>query len=1109
VNLEGWSLTDERANLKKWRFPSTVLPPSEYLIVFASKKNRRVPNGELHTNFKLKAGGDYLALVKPDGVTVASEFAPAYPPQITGASYGLSMSDRSATLLSTGAALRVMIPTGDIGLNWLNPDFDDSGWMAARNGVGFEAGTNYAAFLGTNLRSSMLGKSASAYVRVPFIVPEVSFEKLKLRLRYDDGFVAYLNGWEVARRNAPRPAQWNSTATAGHGSVTASSLEENFDGETNAYVLSQLEGATRPKISSASEGTAGRFLRLVNGRITNQVNSIAFPLGATGAADTVIADFDFRCKGTSEGTDRLAFLLVPASVYGRSGEGVSLATLRDMKEPNLPGVFALVILQNSQTRQAAVSLYWDGTRRLTANLPGGLLGSRQFHHVQIRLQHGEKGAQVTASFTADANGRKQTITPINDTFVAGLRPFEQRVQFAARSGQWDHTIDLDSIRVQSFAGPGGAAEEFDLSGQIDLLKPGTNWLALHGLNRAANDPGFLLLPELIVGYGAVQTNAPLYFATPTPRAVNRDGYTAVSPTPEFSERAGVFAEAVSLQMKAGSGIVHYTLDGSEPTANSRAYSGPIVLEHSTIVKARTFTPGLLPSAMVTENYTLLDPEAARFTSNLPLIILNSHGQYLSPYNKVAVSIRFIDIQSGRASLSGPADFDGRASINIRGHSTIRQSKSSYTVRLKDDHDDKVKASLFGLPKDSDWVLYAPFCDKTLIRDALAYDLSNQMGRYAPRTRFVEVFLERSGGRLSLRDYIGVYVLEEKIKRGKHRVNIEEMTSSDNTEPAISGGYIFKRDHSMRFEPSFNTSLRHVPFMYVEPKGQEITREQKLWLSQFMNQFERALYGADFADPQRGYAKYLDVDSFIDQHWLIEMSKNIDGFRYSAFLHKDRGGKLQVGPAWDWNLSFGNADYHEGWKPDSWYTEMLRENELCWYRRLSEDPEFMQRCIDRWGDLRRNVFAPSNILARVDQMAAQLREGQARNFRRWPILGRNINPNYFVGDTYEEEINWMKKWIQRRIAWIDNQFPAPPQLSRPEGPIERGTTITLRGGGKIYYTLDGTDPRLRGGAVSPKARAYSGPIKLQENASLFARAHQGNGWSSPTSIRYDLNRNGVK
>jgi spore coat protein CotH len=404
----------------------------------------------------------------------------------------------------------------------------------------------------------------------------------------------------------------------------------------------------------------------------------------------------------------------------------------------------------------------------------------------------------------------------------------------------------------------------------------------------------------------------------------------------------------------------------------------------------------------------------------------------------------------------------------------------------------VKASLLGLPKESDWVLYAPYADKTLMRDVLAYELSNAMGRYAPRTRFVEVFIDRSGGKLARRDYMGVYVLVEKIKRDKNRVNIA--AADDSAARTTDPSFIIKRDHSDRYEPSFRTG-RGNHFFYVYPDPEEMSREQMSGISRHMSRVEASIYGDEFRDPAKGYAAFLDVGAFIDQHLLIEMSKNIDGFRYSAFVHRDRGGKVVVGPAWDWNLSFGNADYYDASDPTGWYTDQLRESEICWYRRLSEDPEFMQRTIDRWGELRRSVFATGRVLGRVDEIAAQLNEAQERNFTRWPIMGRRVNPNEFVGDSYAEEVKWMKQWIQRRMEWMDRQFPAAPVISEAQG------VVTLKNGsGKIYYTLDGSDPRLPGGGVSRKAVAYSAPLKSSEAGKLTARAHRGNTWSAPVSVR---------
>jgi hypothetical protein len=499
-----------------------------------------------------------------------------------------------------------------------------------------------------------------------------------------------------------------------------------------------------------------------------------------------------------------------------------------------------------------------------------------------------------------------------------------------------------------------------------------------------------------------------------------------------------------------------------------------------------------------------------------------------------------------------------------------------------------------MPKESDWILYAPYPDKTLMRDVLAYELSNQLGRWAPRTRFVEIFVSETGRKIARRDYLGVYVLMEKVKRDKHRVNVQKLGPEDNTEPALTGGYIFKKDHSDRGEmglinaggyPAFQaasspthpgfptgpggfpgdpagfqlpqkggsrsssssssrptrsardiavtnhlgqpvrrdltlartifrsdedeyfeidegqsrdsfTSSRTNRFYYVDPEPDEVTSVQRAWLKNDVNQCEAALYGSEFTDPVKGYAAWLDADSFIDYHLLVEVTKNVDGFRFSTFFHKDRGGRIQMGPLWDWNLSFGNCNGKQGYLADGWLWPQLDDKEYSWFRRLFEDADFGQRYVDRWTDLRGGAFSASNLLARVDELATLLSEAQARNFRRWPILGLAINPNWYVGDTYAEEVKWMKEWIAARLAWIDNQFLQPPSVISLSQ-----TRFSLKvNQGKILYTLDGSDPRRPGGAVSDKALDYDAPVSLGRDSVLCARALHNQRWSAPTILK---------
>jgi hypothetical protein len=589
---------------------------------------------------------------------------------------------------------------------------------------------------------------------------------------------------------------------------------------------------------------------------------------------------------------------------------------------------------------------------------------------------------------------------------------------------------------------------------------------------------------------------------------------------------GVFTNELAVELKPATAgaVIRYTLDGSEPEESSPVYSKPLVIAQTTVVRARAYEAALAPSASVSANFTKLDPSVLDFSSNLPLVIVNSYNRYIGPGGFIPASVRFIGLSGERSTLSGPADFDGQGDVKRRGYTSLRLPKPSMTFKARNGDGDKLKFSPFGLPAESDWVLYAPYQDKTLIRDALAFELSNQMGRYAPRTRFVELFLARGNMPLTARDNLGVYVLIEKIKRGKDRVNVAKLGPEDNAEPDISGGYIFKRDHgSMSGGGGWGFSQpratddgvgfktpRDLRLFFVDPSEDELTTAQRNWLARYVTRFEDVLHSSNFANPTEGYAKYLDVDAFIDHFWLVEMSKNIDAFRYSSYLHKPRNGKITMGPCWDWNLSFGNANYHGGDETQGWYYSYLRDIEICWMTRLRDDPEFVQRQIDRWAELRRDLFSPERLLRRVDELAAQLQEAQARNFKRWPILNRYVDPNPETHGSYQGEVQAMKQWIRGRIAWLDRQCLSAPILSEKAGAVRAGASLTITAStGKIYYSLDGTDPRTRGGAPSKAAREYSAPVSIDRELQVIARVRRGDSWSGPTTARFTLEKQGSK
>ena len=224
--------------------------------------------------------------------------------------------------------------------------------------------------------------------------------------------------------------------------------------------------------------------------------------------------------------------------------------------------------------------------------------------------------------------------------------------------------------------------------------------------------------------------------------------------------------------------------------------------------------------------------------------------------------------------------------------------------------------------------------------------------------------------------------------------------------------------------------------------------------------------------------------------------NVDGYRFSTVFSKDREGKIKMEPVWDWDLAFGNATGKQGYQPEYWHWPYLDNTQYPWFRRLFEDPDFAQRYVDRYAELRAGVFSNSKLLARMDALTGGLREAQARNFERWPVLGKEIWPNYYTGDSWEEELTWMRNFLRRRVAWIDRQFVVAPQLAKDK---DAATLTSTTSSSKIFYTLDGSDPRASGGEPAVAAKEFTKAFNLPADAKLTARAKVGTRWSAPVAL----------
>src|SRR6185436_5892901 len=262
---------------------------------------------------------------------------------------------------------------------------------------------------------------------------------------------------------------------------------------------------------------------------------------------------------------------------------------------------------------------------------------------------------------------------------------------------------------------------------------------------------------------------PALFSAACWLAVAATGWAAETnpPSPlQIAPPGGLFVTNPIVSISGPTNEIRYTLDGSAPQTNSARYAAPLIISNSCYFQARGFVAGQPTGALAAASFIMADTNLAGFRSSLPLVCVETFGHSIAAAEtNLMTSIRVVDgTEAQQAAPDGAANFEGRASLKVRGYTSRRYPKHSLSMELRDAADEPRHAALLGMPADSDWVLYAPYPDKSLIRDVLAYNLSQEMGHYASRTRFVEVFVNDSTGRLARAHYAGVYVLEEKVDR---------------------------------------------------------------------------------------------------------------------------------------------------------------------------------------------------------------------------------------------------------------------------------------------------------------------------------------------------------
>ena len=450
-----------------------------------------------------------------------------------------------------------------------------------------------------------------------------------------------------------------------------------------------------------------------------------------------------------------------------------------------------------------------------------------------------------------------------------------------------------------------------------------------------------------------------------------------------------------------------------------------------------------------KNYMPVNATVQIAETNLPIVFINtkaidSKTTIIHKDYRVPVRMTIINNAEGKNygdTLAHPGqkvDYDGWVGIKYRGKSSFDYAKKKpmgfKTLETSDINGKKKKVKILGMPKDHDWVLLAPYHDRSMIRDVLSFELARPYFEYTPRSRHCEVIMDDV--------YRGVYILCEKPGKGKYRLNLENPGDEDNT---ITGDYLLQMDSDdekhytskYRARDSQGNSLifnSRVYYQYKFPEYDDMVPDhsgQLNYINKQISDFEDMMNSQNFANPETGYRHYIDVTSFVDYTLSQEFSGNPDAYRRSTYLYKRCN---DVSPCfkiclWDFNMAYGNS-LDELLGTDKWHyinnatIQIVKTSHVpFWWARIMEDAYFVDCLKKRWREYRETNYREERITQVIDSLVNLLEVGGARerNYKAWPNWNENIFLNLNKTKNYGEEINYIHSWIVNRLSWMDQQL----------------------------------------------------------------------------------------
>lgn len=1170
VNLNGWFLTDSAGNPDKWRIPSLVLAAGARTIIFASGKDRAVAGQELHTSFKLKKEPGYVALVKPDGVTVASAWT--YPAQKENASYGLGQALSTTALLAPGATAKYLVPTGTVS-GWEQRTFNDTAWTSAPSGLGFDQNTGGGGLLGY----------------WDFNVADNPGVALDLSGLGHQGTISIAN---YTADGGGKSAQLGDRALhfAGNGTMTVPAAATGaFDSSaTNDAISLSLwvyGAAVQPApnflfyAGSANNGTGARVL----GAHVPWSDSIIY-WDTTACCDPALHRVQVGEPNPARWKDQWNHY-----VFIKSGDtkeiwqngallfsGINTADFVPFRSlflgsraGGVEGYGGMVddfAIWNSALSPAEIGAISTGGSPLNARK----LTPRIATDLGAQMRGVNATAYVRFHFNiADATGLDILLLRMayDDGFVAYLNGAE----IARRNAPGTTSFDSPAASKRP-GGAGLATEEIDVSAYAALLRSGDNVLAIQGLNASAADAEFLIRPELFAGKSMPNR----FFLPPSPGTANGPGYTGFTGDTVFSPRRGFFEtpQTITITCATSGAVIVYTTDGSEPSLTNGTQSpspATVNLASTTILRAAAFVPDFAPSNVDTHTYLFLNGVAAQ--TRPPGVPATWPG-------------------------GAPADFEMDPRIDAA-------ALPGYTVR--------------------DALLAIPTLSLTLPTEDIwgatgLYPNSNGRGRTYERAANIEMLVPgqpAAGFQASCGLRIHGNISRDKNFTPKHsfKVFFRSEYGDSKLEHDLFGGGVESFDQLILRAGSTDTwpCVEWAP-VSIGPGGSLAYRWMRNWSSYLRDQWVRDAGGAmgqpqargrfvqlfingvywglynvtehpdeDFcADTFGGAAAdwdtlkdFAEIESGDLNTWnqLINLARaglasdaayqrllgrNADGTPNAAFnvlLHENSlidymilhiligaddwpnhnwwAGRRSRGTggdgfrffAWDQEISNENHTYER----TSWgyvYQDVNADNTpTLIYAAARANPEFRLRFADR---IQRHLFnggalSPAANLARWNARVAEVDKAVVAESARWGDYQRSAQP-------YTREAEWLTHlgymndiyWPNIHLAAM-NRFTLAglwpgvdaPAFSQHGGSLVLGTSVSIsnpNGNGTLYYTTDGSDPRAYGGFVAGGAQVYGGPL-VPGAATVQARVLDPNGeWSPLTSavftIEFDSDHDGL-